>query len=729
MIGEIVSHYRIVERLGAGGMGEVFRGEDLKLGRSVALKFLPTDLVSDQQAVKRFLWEARSLSALNHPNICTIYEVDEHHGRPFIAMELLEGQALHHYVGGKPLRAGTLIDLAAQIADGLGAAHVQGLLHRDVKPANIFVTQRGQAKILDFGLAKLTHDAHAHDVTLGSGGHVPREMTTSPGITMGTIAYMSPEQARGEPLDARSDLFSFGLVLYEMATGRQTFSGNTTAVIFDSILNRDPVPAGELNPDLPVELDRIISKAIEKDCRFRYQSASDLRADLERLKRALDLGRDVTTSGAMRAFKSGGVPAVTPLAAPVAPDDGKGRVRSDSRRKTGAAAAIPAPASRRSGARRPAGARGRLGLWIAAGLVVVAAGASGAYLIWQAMAGRGAAVEPVQVPADESVPPPAEGAPPAGLPPRTGDPATAGPPPAAAAGAPAQETAGPKPQRQQAGPMSAASARSAPGRATPGAAEASLAAENAARAKRATEEAEASGALADARAKTGAKEYEQALGVLTALLERKPGSAAAPEALLLIARIRELKGQPQLAIATYGEFRRRFAGDPQGADATLNLARLTLASGRRGRENETRGLLKDLAAGHPDTQLGAQSLLMKAELLDRLKDREVDPGLGASVPASLPSYRLLNERFPGDPVAEHALWRLGNMYDDLKRYELAAQAFDTLGTRFPDTRYDAWFRAGELYERRLKDIDKARAAYARVPPSSPRYRDAQRRVK
>ncbi|MBE3072714.1 MAG: serine/threonine protein kinase, partial [Acidobacteria bacterium] len=326
MIGEIVSHYRIVERLGAGGMGEVFRGEDLKLGRSVALKFLPTDLVSDQQAVKRFLWEARSLSALNHPNICTIYEVDEHHGRPFIAMELLEGHALHHYVGGKPLRAGTLVDLAAQIADGLDAAHVQGLLHRDIKPANIFVTQRGQAKILDFGLAKLTHDAHAHDVTLGSGGHVPREMTTSPGITMGTIAYMSPEQARGEPLDARSDLFSFGLVLYEMATGRQTFLGNTTAVIFDSILNRDPVPAGELNPDLPVELDRIISKAIEKDCRFRYQSASDLRADLERLKRALDLGRDVTTSGAMRAFKSGGVPAVTPLAAPVAPDDGKGRV-------------------------------------------------------------------------------------------------------------------------------------------------------------------------------------------------------------------------------------------------------------------------------------------------------------------------------------------------------------------------------------------------------------------
>ena len=731
MIGETVSHYRVLERLGAGGMGEVFRAEDIKLGRPVALKFLPTDLVGDEAAVKRFLWEARSLSALNHPNICTIYEVDEYQGRPFIAMELLEGQPLHHYVGGKPLASATIVELAGQIADGLDAAHVQGLLHRDIKPANIFVTKRGQAKILDFGLAKLAHQAQAHSSALGSGSHVPREMTTTPGTTMGTIAYMSPEQARGEALDARSDLFSLGLVLYEMATGRQTFSGNTTAVIFDSILNRDPIPPGELNPDLPIELDRIISKAIEKDCRFRYQSASDLRADLGRLKRALDSGRDVTTSGALKAYKSGGVPAVAPVAAPVAPDDTRGRARTDAKRKTAPTAApVPAP-PKPPGARPKAGSGVKAALWILFGLVAVAAGASGAYLVWQNWAGQQptpgtAAAEPVSgsVPAVTS-----PGGPTAQMPPSASvEPSTAGDRAAGpVAASRASAAAAARPQRPGAGSAASGTARAAPGRATPAAG--ALAAEEAARAKLAAEENEAGSALADARAKVNAKEYDEALSVLTTLLKDRPTSSAVPEALLLAARIHELKGRPPSAIATYGEFRQRFAGHPREADAILAMARLTLASNKRGREDETRGLLKELVNTAPDTSLSAQALMTKAELLDRLKDRQVDPVVEVSAPASLAVYRVLAERFPADALAEHTFWRLGNMYEELRRYDLAVQAFEDLGSRFVDTRYDAWFRAGELYERRLKDLDKARAAYARVPSSSPRYRDAQRRIK
>ena len=335
MIGKTVTHYRIIQRLGAGGMGEVVQAEDLKLGRQVALKFLPVDLVGDPQAVKRFLWEARSLSTLNHPNICTIYEVDEHDGRPFIAMELLEGQALNRYVNGRALATEVILTLATQIADGLEAAHQQGLLHRDIKPANIFVTRRNQAKILDFGLAKIAHDAQYHGVTGGPGDPAIRNLTTTPGITMGTVAYMSPEQARGEALDQRSDLFSFGLVLYEMATGRQTFSGDTTAVIFDGILNREPVRAGRLNPDLPAELDRIIGKALEKDRGFRYQSASDFRADLRRLQREVGSGRHVASSGAMQKLIDS--TAMAPVSAPAA-------VAPPATAAAAAAAAIPSAA-------------------------------------------------------------------------------------------------------------------------------------------------------------------------------------------------------------------------------------------------------------------------------------------------------------------------------------------------------------------------------------------------
>ncbi len=729
--GQQLGHYKVLEPVGAGGMGVVYRAQDTVLGRMVALKVLPTTSSTDPDAVNRFRREARTASSLNHPNICTIYGFDEQDGRCYLAMELLEGETLDRRLLKGPLDPVTLVEVASQVADALDAAHAEGILHRDIKPANIFITRRGATKVLDFGLAKLSTSHHRRG---GRGDHSttvePTLFTSVVGTTVGTVAYMSPEQARAEELDARTDLFSFGVVLYEMATGRVSFPGNTTAVIFDGILNRDPAPASALNPSIPAELDRIIAKALEKDRALRHQTAADLRADLERLRR--DSSRRIVAPG------TGTHAPVTPPAWPISGSDPRAldatvvspasglaataaavdpalamtavvAARPPSTRVPASAAAAPPAAAPMPAsatpvpAARPSPSMAVIGGGVAALLVVGVA---------VVMMTRGAA----ETPAAELTAPALATA--AGSTDALGGAATA-PPTEPVSVTPSKPVTSPAaPAGAAAGRPVAAVAATAPAAkvSSPAPVVPDVAAESAKR-------------MEVARAKLNSNLIDQGVADLRDIVTDVPNTALAADAAFLVAETLTAAGRVDDAMAAHLEFESRFGSDQRVAASQLALADLTLKSRQPNRDDTARAYYGRAAAAAPGTATALRALQAKIAIEERRKLKEPDAAIGREMPASFATLRTLADQFPDSPHGMLALYRLGAGYADNDQWQLAAGAWTDLATRYPDNPNDAWWLLGDLYERRLRDSERAQAAYAQVPPSSRRYQDAQRKIR
>jgi serine/threonine protein kinase len=647
MTGETLSHYQVLEKLGEGGTSVVYRAEDLALGRPVVLKLLPSEPSASHALIARFQHEARTASSLNHPNICTIYEIGEHEGRHFIVMELLEGQVLARVIGGRPLETYRLIELAIQIADALDAAHGQGIIHRDIKPANIFVTRRDQIKILDFGLAVLMPPE--------SFGRKPVVSKAWLAATSGTVPYMSPEQVRAEDLDPRSDLFSVGIVLYEMATGRRAFTGGGQAEIMDAIQNQLPLPMRELNASVHPELERIVVKALEKNRRLRFQTASDLRADLQRLKRDLD---SETSTG------------IRPYSAGAPPSDPRG-------------------ASRRS--RRQQRSLIISGAFIAGG-ALIALTTVGARTLRRSGAlanppapQAAARVRPPAYPAAEERVRPAERTPVA--PAATEVHTTVQKPLTNVQDAPARAQDTTQPERYSA-----------------------------------TQD------LQVARSKIALKLYDQAFATLRDVVAHDRNDEIGPEPYFLMASIQESEGKVEDAMGTYLEISERYRSHARAPEALFRMAQDTLQSKRPGKESEARKLFSDVRGKYPGSPWAARALMAQGEIEERQKAYQRDDVLGTSVPSALVTYRRVAADYPTNAARETALWKLGEIYQAIKRFDLAADTFTELAEGYPATQYDAWFAAAELADKRLKDPARAKAGYARVPATSPHFQDALKRL-
>ena len=646
MIGRTISHYKIFEQIGDGATAVVYKAEDLQLGRPVALKLFDFDTSTDYGALAHLQHEARTISSLNHPNICTIHEVTEYRGRPLIAMELLEGDVLSRLIGGRPMEPYRVIELAIQLADALDAVHSEGIIHRDVKSANIFVTKRDQIKLLDFGLAVFVPKRKPHS---------PVE-TNWLGTTAGTIPFMSPEQVRGEMVDLRTDLFSMGVVLYEMLTGRRPFVGRNVAEIQENIGNRSPIVLPDLGPSAPADLSRIVAKALEKNRKLRFQTAADLRCDLQRLKRDLDSTESIAVTASQdRPFGVAGV--------------------HQNSTRTGT------PLHKRAALALTAAGMASLGLhaWLAD---VPSAPPAPLGLV--------SSVEPLPIPTETTavIPKPAG---------RT--------PAIAPAKAPAEKPASPAVVGVEE-PSTGTALGPAP-------AELSSWGER---------------ELQIAQTKADLKLYDQALDTLRGLLERDGDRRNIINAHFLMASIRQRQGKSEDAMAAYLDIANRYPDDQRTPEALYQLAQEMLRSRRSDKETEARAILTRADTGHPDNVWTLRALLARAVLEERRNLRTGDEVLQAQVPAALVTYRRIVERYGQDPQSVTAHLKLAHAYGSVDRYDLAAEAFVQLATAFPSTAADAWFSAGEIYEERLKDYAKARAAYLRVPSSSGRYKNASKRA-